>query len=46
MKKLYKITTYNTMIEEFEVVVEDQKNAKDFAESLVFNCYTNKDDYP
>ena len=46
MKKLYKIKTYNTMVEEFEVVVEDQKEAKDFAESLVFNCYTNKDDYP
>ena len=46
MKKLYKIVTHNTMIEEYEVVVEDTPNAKELAESLVFDCWTAEDRYP
>jgi len=45
-KKLYKITTHNTMIEEYEVVVSDTEHSKQYAESLVFDCWTAEDRYP
>jgi len=41
-KKLYKITTHNTMIETYEV----EADSLDSARSYVFDCWTAEDDYP
>mgnify|MGYP003151166417 FL=1 len=40
-KKLYKITTHNTMIEEYEV----EADSLDSARSYVFDCWTAEDRY-